>query len=180
MPPNYDTRLTFILKYLRSEMEALQLSPQYNDEIDSELCGLCALSAGRTQHILSQLGYKVQSVASLSTWASHCYCVVDDNIIVDLTATQFDENEIYIATYNPLLNDNSPWYQSNRLLFDDHKELYEHLSSIGWTKYLLYNDKTEVKIRDICAQIGVKFIDDNFVNSVLKFYKTGKELSLGS
>lgn len=177
IPP--DTKLLFILKYLRAELELLQLHPDYNDLIDDGLMGLCALSAGRTQYVLTKLGYNVVSVLSKGKWSSHCYCVLNNNTIIDLTATQFDKEEIYIAEFDDTLEDKSdPWYQPDRQVFDSHEELKDFLYVMGWTKRLIYNSSSEVKIRDFCALNGVKFVDDTFINSISKFYINKQSLSL--
>lgn len=176
IPP--DTKLLFILKYLRAELELLQLHPDYNDLISDDLCGFCALSAGRTQHVLSKLGYNIKSVVVPNEEYKHCYCLLDDALVIDLTATQFGEQEIYITTNQIEEDDLSPWFSSGREVFDSYTDLYYELLQMGWTKKLVYYSSVEVKIRDFCALNGVKFIDDDFLNSISKYYKNEKSLRL--
>lgn len=63
-----------------------------------DLCGMCAIATGKLLTELHKAGIK-RAVAHSTH--SHCYVMVDDTI-VDVTATQFSQEEVLVITKSAL------------------------------------------------------------------------------
>lgn len=101
----------------------------------ADLCGMCAKASGYLFELLRKEGIK----AKLAINDQHCFILVDD-FIVDITATQFGRDKIYII---PLDEAEKQSYNHWRVktTFENLDDIWSYQKAEGWAEHqmVVYN-----------------------------------------
>ncbi len=117
--------------------EEVRASLEEGHEFYSDLCGACTLASFMLHKKLSHVGIKSKFVKGVYQYYDHCWVEID-NIIVDITATQFDDDFDRVH-FDTIENDD---YQPEIKRFSKHYFLgwpshqKPHLYNIKWNKNL--------------------------------------------
>jgi hypothetical protein len=104
-------------------------------EHGEDLCGMCAIAAAELWGKLNRKN--IEATIIVNETETHCFCLVDD-LVVDVTATQFGYQEVFIASIDELLVleetknklDIFPWTYGYE--FQDRKKFVEYQRATGW------------------------------------------------
>ena len=72
-----------------------------NDGCDtSDMWGACSISSYTLSKVLKSKGYNVDFVCGITSIEGHCWVELDNDVIIDVTATQFDKRlpDVYITS----------------------------------------------------------------------------------
>lgn len=94
-----------------------------------DLCGMCAKASGYLFELLSKEGIK----AKIAINDKHCFVIVND-YIVDITATQYGREKIYII---PLAEAENQYYNywTVTATFDNIEVVRNYQESEGWAEH---------------------------------------------
>ncbi len=106
---------------------ALKVRTKFEKSYGNDLCGYCAEGSAELFDKLKKRGYNVD--IAVNEKQNHVFCLVDDNIIVDVTSCQFGLEKITIDNKNDL------------------EEKYYNIYKIGHT----YKSKNDFKIYQLTA-----------------------------
>lgn len=96
--PAFDIeRVREIAKHVRQWCEDYISNKENNDYFASDLCGMCCIASGRLSLALQLQGFP----AKIASNNCHAFVVLYDHI-VDVTATQFHQEEIFIRSFDEI------------------------------------------------------------------------------
>lgn len=99
----------------------------------ADLNGMCAIASGMLFEQLTMRGYKPIIAMSEGEYDSaHCFVLLED-MILDVTASQFGEPDIVIAHEKSV----DMWYWTPRIQFGMVRSLLKHQKRTGWPKHQL-------------------------------------------
>ncbi len=102
----------------------------------ADLCGLCAVGASRTFHLLKQAGYT--GVKIQCNW-QHAW-VKAGEFLVDVTASQFNYPDVFITDDWP-----ADHYYRPELTFRKLRTFVHHQHKAGWRPNQIYDYYVDVK-----------------------------------
>ena len=95
------------------------------------LCGLCAIASSRLWQNLQMRGIKSRLMMSnLERHSFYHVFVEHDGLLIDVTATQFGEEEIVIKPIET--SSECPWYWEPMYVFDTPVALQQHQNETDW------------------------------------------------
>lgn len=82
---------------------------------DQSMTGLCAIASYKLKKELDLVGVKRVQIAVHDDggYGEHCFVIVDNDLVVDVTATQFGRAPIEIRTRSNAENDMDWWHPSH-------------------------------------------------------------------
>jgi hypothetical protein len=102
-----------------------------------DLCGLCAITAAELYRRLKKFDPKIDVSLAYSEDGcfGHVFLLYNENIKIDLTATQFAMEDEIDQVHVSKLSRSDPWYWRIRQIFNDDKELHSFQVKEGWSDW---------------------------------------------
>jgi len=95
----------------------------------NDLEGMCAIAAAKLFIDLTNAGFKCKIGYSDNNCFCHCFVICNNYYIVDVTATQFDKDNVVIL---PRKITQQHWFWKITKKFDSVKALYDYQHKEGW------------------------------------------------
>lgn len=96
-------------------------------QFDSDLCGMCAIAAGKLHHELTKSGVK----ATIISCRNHCF-VEWNRHVVDVTATQFGFEPVLLRKRSELRDE--VWWHNSPIRCADAYQLIKHQREYQWPR----------------------------------------------
>lgn len=101
---------------------------------DRDLCGMCCIASARLFESLQSLGYSpVLAISEGKYGSAHCFIVLDD-LVLDITATQFNAEAISIV--HEKLAEQHWWWIATKLFYSV-DALVKYQRRVGFPKHQL-------------------------------------------
>lgn len=101
-----------------------------SDDFDRSLCGMCAIAAAELFRRLTNCGIQSKIAMWEEGWEAHCYVIVDNQLIVDVTASQFGRSNVEVVSHHT--TDLPVYWRKPNKLFNDVRSLIEHQIKQEW------------------------------------------------
>lgn len=112
-------------------------SKEYPESCCDDLCGLCAIAAAKLCYELRSNGYDaVIAFSSVGYMTYHAFVILDDHII-DITATQFQQQSVVIK---PISEAENNYYWRVYKVFTTTGEFIKYLTKIAWCPEQMPNE----------------------------------------
>lgn len=154
-----------VLNIIRKELEIIALPFGF---YDSGLCGMCALSAGRVNDVLSTFTNNSTIIVNqLDEREYHVFNMLD-GVVIDLTATQFGvKKKVFMEHSSNDWEDKDTYWFQEIMEFGNFDELNEWAIDVGWPISDLYVEETQEKMGVICTQKGIKMAEQYLLKNKL-------------
>ena len=154
-----DSRVIKVAKLVRDKVTRWTKD---NRDVDDNLCGACAIASYTLWRVLNTLGYSPTFACIYTPDCSHCWIEIGDKML-DITATQFGESEIFVASpdhwINYFLNDDS---FDDDYIVDDTIEVLKNKQAISTVKD--WSSQSPVsyykEINRLCRQVVKDFVQN--------------------
>lgn len=124
-------KLDFELKRIGLKVRAKTERFARKNKYSKTLEGCCGIASGWLLDELNKSKIKARAILVDEINIAHCYVLVEEKYIFDVTATQFGEEKIVIKDKNKL--DTVPWYWAkNRKKIITKERLAEEQIKTGW------------------------------------------------
>lgn len=101
-------------------------------DCDDDMCGMCGVSTMYLSRLLKQ--ENIHHNLCVADDRRHCF-VVCEQLIVDVTATQFSEDRVVIVSAKDTDRDINRWYWKASHTFSSEQELRQHLIDQKWWEF---------------------------------------------
>ena len=129
-----------IIRYISSKVrKGIYKKYKKEDNFDSNLWGYCAIASGVLHTELKKYGILTKIIMTernegVQNDGAHCFLLYKENVIIDITASQFSEKNICILNEGKIFDSGDErWYWFNgKIIFDSPEELREIQQNNGW------------------------------------------------